>query len=287
MNKAMNLSTTGLCLAAGAAIDFHLHTTYSDARWTPEALLDHLHCEQFGLAAITDHDRADTAAAIQQLAQAKGLPVLVAVEMSAAWQGELVDMLCFGFDPQQPALDDLAQDMLRRQQENIRLVYANLQHQGITLPPAALASVLAQPGVQQLHAFVAALIEQGHNESAAWRLVLESGGAFATNKPAAIVEAAHQSGAVCLLAHPGRGDGFVNYDEQLLDQFRHEAPIDGLEVYYPLHTPAQIALYKEYAHRHHLLISAGSDSHSPAKPPVKYPAKLVQKLLERLGIGIV
>ena len=44
----MNLSTTGLSLAADSAIDLHLHTTYSDGRWTLEPLLDYLLREQFG-----------------------------------------------------------------------------------------------------------------------------------------------------------------------------------------------------------------------------------------------
>ncbi len=41
----MDPFTRGLRLAAGAAIDLHLHTTYSDGRWTPEALLEHLQRE--------------------------------------------------------------------------------------------------------------------------------------------------------------------------------------------------------------------------------------------------
>ena len=40
--------------------------------------------KQFDLVAITDHDRVDTVAAIQQLALEKHLPVLVGVEMSTA-----------------------------------------------------------------------------------------------------------------------------------------------------------------------------------------------------------
>lgn len=84
---------------------------------------------------------------------------------------------------------------------------------------------------------------------------MEAGCTFATNDPAAVVEAAHRSGAVCLLAHPGRGDGFVTYDVKLLDQFRQEVPIDGLEVYNPVHTPAQTVMYREYAQRHQLLTS--------------------------------
>ena len=78
----------------------------------------------------------------------------------------------------------------------------------------------------------------------------------------------------------------MTYDVLLLDQLRQEVPIDGLEVYYPVHTPAQTAMYREYAQRHHLLTSAGSDSHGPDKPPIKYRAELSRGLLERVGIQI-
>lgn len=108
-----------------------------------------------------------------------------------------------------------------------------------------------------------------------------------THDPATIVEAAHQSGAVCILAHPGRSDGFVCYDRALLDELRDEAAIDGIEVYYPVHTPEQTAMYRAYAQRHHLLVSAGSDSHGPDKPPIKYRAGLIRDLLERVGIQMV
>jgi len=284
----MNLSTTGLSLAADSAIDLHLHTTYSDGRWTVEPLLDYLLREQFGLAAITDHDRVDMIAAIQQLALDKHLPVLVGVEMTTTWKGELTDLLCFGFDPNHNALNDLAQDLLRRQQENTRQVYENLQRQGYALSPDGLSAVLAKPSSEQPHELVALLKRHGYGlgDPSAGKIVLTAGCAFATNEPAAVVEAAHRSGAMCLLAHPGHEDGFITYDGQLLDQFRQEAPIDGLEVYHPLHTPAQTALYREYAQRYHLLTSAGSDSHGPDKPPIKYRAELIRGLLEWAGIQI-
>jgi predicted metal-dependent phosphoesterase TrpH len=284
----MTPSTTGLRLPAGAALDLHLHTTYSDGRWPPEALLDHLRDEEFALAAVADHDRADTVGTIQRLARERNLPVLVAVEISSFWKGDLVDMLCYGFDPDHNALRYLALDTLHRQRENSREVYENLQRQGYALPPDALAGVLDKPNVVQPHALVAVLKEQGYGlgEPRAGKILLDAGCEFATNEPAAVVEAAHRSGGVCLLAHPGRGDGFVTFDLNLLDQFRREAPIDGLEVYYPLHTPAKTAMFAEYARRHDLLVSAGSDSHGPDKPPVKHRAELCRDLLERVGIEI-
>jgi predicted metal-dependent phosphoesterase TrpH len=64
------------------------------------------------------------------------------------------------------------------------------------------------------------------------------------------------------------------------------APIDGLESDYPLHAPEQIALFREYARRSHLLTSAGSDSHGPDRPPIRYPAGRSRPLLERFGIQV-
>lgn len=286
----MDLSTAGLVLSPEAMIDLQLHTTYSDGIWTPEALLDHLAHEQFGLAAITDHDRVDSIPVIQKLALDKNMPVLPAVEMTCEWQGEMTDILCFGLDPDRNDLGELCQKLRRRQQDNTREVYENLRKKGYELAedPAELDTLLETPTPRQLHELVALVKGHGYGtgELSAGQMVLGAGGAFATHDVATVIEAAHKNEAVCVIAHPGRQDGFVTYDVQVLDQFRREFPIDGLEVYYPVHTPEQTALFLEYAERHNLLVSSGSDSHSPENPPIKYPAKLSRALLERVGIPI-
>ena len=286
----MNLSTAHLVLAPDVAIDLQIHTTYSDGTWIPEQLIDYLVSERFGLVAITDHDRADTASALQQLALDKQLPVLVAVEMTTWWRGEMTDILCFGFDPDRNALNDLAQDLLRRQRANTQQVYENLRRKGYTFRqhPDELMAILEKPSARQPHELAALLKRYGYGtgETSAGKILMEVGCSFAVNDIATVVDAAHQSGAVCLIAHPGREDGFISYDVHLLDQLRQEVPIDGLEVYYPVHTPEQTAMYLEYAQKHRLLTSSGSDSHGPHKKPTKYPAELSRNLLERMGIQI-
>ncbi len=301
MNKR---STTGLSLAPDSAIDLHLHTTYSDGQWTPEGLLEYLAAEQFSLAAITDHDRADTVEALQPLAIEKGLPLLAAAEMTTLWYDksaplrrdpmsglpEMTDLLCFGFDSPPSVLNDLARDLLRRQRENTREVYENLRRQGYRFSesPDELEALLATPSPDQPHALAALLRKYGYGtgQPSAGRIILEAGCSFATNDLAAVVEAAHQSGAVCLLAHPGQTDGFVTYNPEMLDTLRQDIPIDGLEVYHPRHSPEQTEMYRDYAQRHQLLVSAGSDSHKPEKPPIQYRAELARGLLERVGIRV-
>jgi predicted metal-dependent phosphoesterase TrpH len=245
--------------------------------------------ERFGLLAITDHDRVDTFASLQRLAAEKQLPILAAVEMSTSWKGELTDVLCYGFDPEQNALYDLAQDIAHRQQENTREICENLRKIGISFPnPHELVALLEKPSAQQPHELVALLKKYGYGtgEPSAGKLITDAGFFWATNDITTVVDAAHRSGAVSLLAHPGRGEGYTCYDARLLDELRQDIPIDGLEVYYPAHTPEQITMYREYAKTHRLLTSSGSDSHGPEKKPIKYRAELSRNLLERLGIQI-
>jgi predicted metal-dependent phosphoesterase TrpH len=281
--------TPHLVLAPDAAIDLQLHTIYSDGTWTPEHLIEYLVSEGFGLVAITDHDRVDTVASLQQLAAEKQLPILAAVEMSTSWKGEPTDVLCFGFDPEQNVLHELAQDIVHRQRENTREVCENLRKIGYTFPnPQELVALLEKPSAQQPHELVDLLKKQGYGtgEPSAGKLISDAGFFWATNDLATVVDAAHRSGAVCLIAHPGRGEGYTCYDARLLDDLRQEVPIDGFEVYYPVHTPEQVAIYREYAKTHRLLTSSGSDSHGPEKKPIKYRAELSRSLLERLGIQI-
>lgn len=287
--KILKALTPHFVLTHDAAIDLQMHTIYSDGTWTPEQLIEYLVSERFGLVAITDHDRVDALASLQQLAAKKQLPLLAAVEMSTSWKGELTDVLCYGFDPEQNELHDLAQDIAHRQRENTRKVCENLREIGITfLNPHELAALLEKPSAQQPHELVALLKKQGYGagKPSAGELITDAGFFWATNDIAAVVDAAHRSGAVSLIAHPGRGEGYTRYDARLLNELRQNVPIDGIEVYYPAHTPEQIAMYREYAKRHRLLTSSGSDSHGPEKKPIKYRAELSRSLLERLGIQI-
>lgn len=282
----MQLSTHNLILRPDSAIDLQVHTNRSDGDWTPDALLDHLHAAGFALAAITDHDRPDTAAELQALARDKRMPLVVACEMSGLWRDEMTDFLCFGFDANPTALQALADDVLRRQCDNSRQVYGRLVAEDCPLTEGDLVAILAMPSSAHMDGFVAAMTPHYADMQALGNALMGAGFAFMTHPPAAIVEAAHHDGALCMLAHPGRPDFPLVYDVGLLDALRAEAPIDGLEAYYPTHTPDQTAQFVAYAERHDLLISAGSDSHRPKKPPIPYRAEQCRKLLERLGLTI-
>lgn len=279
-------------LTADAPIDLQLHTLHSDGRWTSAALIKHLADEGFAAAAITDHDNMEQVSTHQALAAAQGLTLIPAVEVTTTWREQMVDVLCFGFD----ALDEtlplrtVCRDVMRRQQDNSRAVHDNLIRQGLTLPagPAALEAILHTPSADQAHAFVRWLLDLGYGtaERSAGKIAVEAGLKLVMTGIALVIDAAHQSGAVCIVAHPGRDDLHPAFTTAALDQLQADVPIDGLEAHYPRHSAEQTAMFVDYARQYGLLVSAGSDSHGPEKPPVKYRAGLCRDLLVRLGVQV-
>ena len=281
-------STNNLVLHPDDSIDLQLHTVNSDGAWKPSNLIDHVKLAGFALIAITDHDRVDTIGDIQQLAIEKSMPTLIAVEMTTRWRGGIVDILCYGFNSRQSALTELAKAILKKQQTITSQAFNQLYEQG-HLPlddaEAILTNILATPVAQQSNEIYNLLEAQElSTDKSSGLLMKEAGFSLATNDTAEVIDAGHRDCGVCLIAHPGRTDGFTTFDSELLDQFRAEIPIDGIEVYYPKHSPEQIEAFLEYAKTHDLFISSGSDSHYPDTPPIPYRAEQSRKLLERLGI---
>jgi len=272
-----------LHLSNDAPIDLQMHTTYSDGRWTAKQLFDYLAQERFSLVAVTDHDRVDTVEEMIHLGHQKQVPVLAAVEISAAFHGKMDDVLCFGFDPQDQALRAIADDVRQRQKDNAEAVYEELRRRGYPFSRPQDLRVAGDCG--------ALLVKQGvvPDWPSALALITDAGYREMKADLRQTVETVHRSGGVTLIAHPGRGlrepQEFTDYMPELLDQVRAEMPLDGIEVYYPTHLPEQVETYLSYAQQHDLLISAGSDSHGPpGRMPIKYRAERCRQLLERVGI---
>lgn len=280
--------SSGLTIAADSFIDLQTHTHQSDGEWTPEALIDYFVREGFAAAAITDHDRVDTMVDIQSIARERAFPLLIAAEMTTRWRDSVVDILCFGFENNLAPLRELCDAIRQAQTDTSRQVYQNLVQSG-HLPrydEAELASILNSTTSRQPHLLFDLFVHHNPGVTDEFGTMKDAGHKLCTNPTDAVVEAIHRSGGVALIAHPGRTDGFATFDSDLLNQVRTEIPIDGIEVYYPLHTLDQIELYQAYASQHGWLISAGSDSHTPDKPPIKYHASQCIALLARLDIKV-
>ncbi|BCL81977.1 PHP-like protein [Ktedonobacteria bacterium brp13] len=283
-------------LHPASSVDLHMHTTYSDGRWPATQLIEYLASNGFDLVAVTDHDRVNKVAEIQELGAAHGLAVLSGVEMSTEWRGpvgqnRMADLLCFGFDPLQNELAPLAEQIDRQRIANAYEINEYLRHKGYDFPRqdellADHNGKLDRPGDN-----IRLLREHGYisDYREGFKLIVEAGYHAIRYDIAEVVEATHRSGGVSLIAHPGRNEPeFTFYDIPLLDQIRAEVPLDGIEVIHPTHSKEMTERYLAYVQQHNLLSTTGSDSHcSPTRMPIRHRAEISQRFFERLGIRIV
>lgn len=275
-----------LTLDPDAPVDLQMHTTFSDGKWTAEELLDYVAREGFALVAVTDHDQVAASAGVRRLGAERGVATLMAAELSSELDGVLLDLLCFGFDPARGALEAIGAETRRGQLQNLQETYATLLRQGYRLPSVDEALAARSGSLWDIHDIAGLLREHGYT-SGIGEIVDKAGFRWITAEPARILEAAHLDGAVCLIAHPGRGDGFCKFDVPALDRFRSAVPVDGLEVRHPSHSAEQVEMFAAYAREHGLLVSTGSDSHGkPEQMPIAYPARISRDLLARLGVQV-
>jgi 3',5'-nucleoside bisphosphate phosphatase len=271
-------------------LDLHLHSIYSDGSWWPEELFNYLAAEGFRIVSVTDHDTFTHLDELRLLGQARGIQVLGGVEATCRWRGKIAHVLCYASEFTGDGLAGRVEETLREMADNTAAVYAELERRGYRFP--LRGEVLAAEGGEPRRPIDNARLLVAHGFAAdmgiAVDMVRDAGYVIAAAPTAEVVDLAHRSGAVALLAHPGRGDGEIQrYDPSLLQDLLAEVPLDGLEVYYPSHSPEQTEMYRRLAAEYGLLVSAGSDSHGPnSRLPISYQVQLSAGLLERCGVPL-
>lgn len=293
MEPATNGRDASAALRPADAVDLHLHTLASDGSWTPAALVDHLAGGDFRVAAVCDHDNQRSVLEVTRRAAKRGIRIIPGVEVTTRWRERQWHLLVYGVRPDRA--DEAAaafrgvlaelDALLLRTAEDAR---QRLEAAGRPLP--CLEEIAAGRPLWPFHVLTAA-IREGHvrDLKTSAELVTELGGGFTADLPLErVVEAAHQAGGLCVVAHPGRSDSVGVMTESDLDAMLEGIPIDGIEAHYRSYTDEQTAHYREMATRRGLLISCGSDSHAPKQPvdPRPWRAAWCSELLSRLGIPV-
>lgn len=269
---------------ANGHVDLHLHTRASDGAWTPASLVEQVAAAGIGVMAVADHDTIASVAEVTAVATRCGVTVVPAVELTARWDGRQWHALIYGAEFTGSPLRELIDDLRGREVRAATQAIAALRSGGIDVP--SLDAVV--DGREPLPIYVmSALMRDGFARThlAANQFVTSRLGIpfYFDVSLASAVAAAHASGGVVILAHPGRPEP-EPLTEERLGRVLRDVPVDGLEVYYPTHSAGQTAFYARLAARHGLLSSCGSDSHGPRRPrnPIPYPAATVSALLKRL-----
>ena len=282
---------TRYTVRAADPVVFHTHTRASDGGWTPERLVDYLVEHGFRAAAVCDHDTMRSVPEVMEHAAGRGLLIVPGIEVTTRWGARQWHLLVYGVDPMVSRGHGFGA-LVARQEEAL----AAAAERGITVYEAhghrlpSLAEVVDGRALLPVHVLLTA-IKDGHasNLQTAHELMKGYGEAMTVDVPLEeTVRLAHEAGAICVVAHPGRDDGDGIMSPEQLDAMVAEVPIDGLECHYRSYTEDDTDRFRTMAIEHRLLISCGSDSHAPGFPvnPRPYPAGWVVPFLDRLGIDV-
>jgi predicted metal-dependent phosphoesterase TrpH len=287
----MRTNATSTTIPADAIVDLHMHTFASDGRWIPAELAEHLHQREFRVVAVADHDTMYNVPTMRDEVEARGMLFVPAVEMTTAWEHRQVHVLIYGIDPD---LERSAPFMtvLRKQQQQLidsaERAAALLEEHGRRIPslPEIKGELPLTP-----HRVFTAMIRHGHGNNLyqAHNIVRGLGEPAKVDLPIKeIVDAAHASGALAIVAHPARDDGWGILQDADLDRMLANVAIDGVEAHYRSYKDADTVRLRAWALANNLLVSSGSDSHWPKHPvdPIAHSARWIAPLLERLGINV-
>ena len=275
--------------------DLHLHSTASDGQLTPTQVVQLAHEHQLNVMALSDHDTAAGVAEAQQAGYALGIHVISAIELSAAFNGEL-HILGYNFDVQHPAFNDfLKRQQLLRQERNRKMVAA-IQKAGFTITEDDCRALATGAGENWGRSHMArAMLEKGLCTSVreAFDRWLGYGKSCYVSRektsPADCIDLIHNCGGLAVIAHPGLVE-IPDHQRFSLIKGLKDLGLDGIEAFYPQHSPSDAAQFVRYAKQLDLYVSYGSDFHGPARVgneilagwDVHTPHKYVEPFLKRL-----
>jgi predicted metal-dependent phosphoesterase TrpH len=266
-------------------IDLHTHTTASDGLLAPEQLIEKARHAGVKILAVCDHDSTDGVDAAHEAGARAGVELIPAVEINTdVDQGE-VHVLGYYIDHQQSWFQEFLGKLRDGRVNRARRMVEKLNALGIKVDFSRVRE-LAHGAIGRPHV-ARAIVEAGAAKSIDEAFTLYIG----RNAPAYVermkvtpeeaVQVILKAGGIPVLAHPGWG-----FHEVLIPGLV-QAGLEGLEVYYPDHTPAMQAHYLALAQEHSLLVTGGTDYHGEGfatKAPIgsQYvPPEVVEKLKER------
>lgn len=244
-------------------IDLHLHTTASDGRLTPSALVALAVRAGLRVISVTDHDTVAGLAEALNAAGVHGVRLVSGIEMTAVDAGLDVHVLGYFFDPEDPGLARFLHTQRLARIDRVREIAQRLQgmHYGIDVE-ALLAGTPAASGRSVGRPLVAdALVAAGHavdRRDAFDRLLGQGCPAFVPRcgpDVRGVVEAIAGAGGVASLAHPG----LLGTDERIPDYAA--TGLSAIEARHRDHSPADEERYRQLAGTLGLAVSGGSDFH--------------------------
>ena len=267
--------------------DLHSHTTASDGKLTPLALLERARSAAVELLAITDHD---TIAAYAELSDVSDLKLIPGVEFSTLWQRVGVHVVGLNITLDSPALGHAIAVQHRARDERAARIGERLAKRGIADALQGAAHFAGAGSIGRPH-FAQYLVSIGAVATIefAFRKYLDTSRIGSQLEGWAslseIVGWIREAGGTPVIAHPGKYHLTHARLAQLTSEFQAAGGL-AIEVVSGQQKPELTRELAVLAERHGLAASIGSDFHQPGQvwaqlgvtPPLPTTCKPVWQL---------
>lgn len=249
--------------------DLHSHTTCSDGRLSPQALLDRAVEKGVDVLAITDHDTLNALPVARAYITENDLPIrlISGVEISTTWANKDIHVVGLQVDEHCEALQARLAGQIEKRTARAKLIGERLERAGIVDAYQNAKRMAGDAAISRAH-YAKYLIELGKakNFAGVFKKYMSRGktgyvpSVWVEMEDA--IEWIHQAGGVAVLAHPSRYDLSAKWLKRLLNDFS-KAGGDAMEVALSQQAPQARTLLGQYAKDYNLLASVGSDFHFP------------------------
>ena len=252
--------------------DLHTHTTASDGQYSPTEVSARAKQAGIECLAITDHDTVDGVEEAVRAGVQSGIRILRGIELGAKEDRHL-HILGLGLEQNCPAMETLCRKLRNSRNERKYRIVSFLAEKGIDIDLHEVEA-LAQGGLVARPHFAQIMVRHGYVSSMrdAFDRYLDTDEYQRIERfkadAATCIETIHRSGGKAVLAHPYQLNLPEKQLEDLLGRLK-EAGLNGLECYYPQHTPSMVEQYLALAKKYDLYVTAGSDFHGEKVQPSK------------------
>ena len=276
-------------------IDLHIHTSASDGTVSSREIVNIAKNKGLRAISITDHDTVDGNNEAIKAGKEVGLEVIPGVEISVEWEGRPVHILGYYIDSENETLQSILKNLINFREERNPKIIEKLNLLGLDISYKEVQKLAGNGTIGRPH-FAQVLIERGYvkNGDEAFKKYLKRGGpAYVEKKrltPQEGIQLIKNAGGISVLAHPFNIQGIKNRNlEQLVFYFK-SIGIEGVEVFYPLHSPQQTLKLKTIGEKFGLLVTGGTDFHGVQKPDIqvgigfgdlRVPYELITKIKEK------
>lgn len=265
-------------------IDLHIHTTYSDGKFTPEQVVEYSHKIGLAAIAITDHDTTDGVPEALTTAKKFGIEMVPAVELSCNPVSpfeEEIHLLGYYIQWENSYFQEKLKLLRKMRQKRAEKILRKFSRLGISIKQEELFQLASGSAIGRPH-FARTLLKMGvvSSEKEAFDKYLALGrpayvrkAMFSPEEGIALIE---QIGGIPVLAHPWFGAKHLGTISRLI-----RAGLKGIEVYHLRQNEKATAHFKNIAQKFQLLITGGSDCHGN-QPPLIGTLNISYELLEKL-----